>query len=97
MAGKPTGFTTFGKNVRLYANGYEVESYVPGGKRMRFSGTSMAAPNVCNLAAKLIAVSPQLTPQQTIAIMGKSATPMEGHPELSIINPKAAIGQVRGN
>lgn len=97
MAGKPTGFTTFGKNVRLYANGYEVESFVPGGKRMRFSGTSMAAPNVSNLAAKLIAISPQLTPQQTIAIMGKSATPMEGHPELSIINPKAAIGQVRGN
>ena len=34
QAGDPTGFTSQGKNVRLYANGFEVESYVPGGGRM---------------------------------------------------------------
>ena len=64
QAGDPTSFTSFGKTVQVYANGFEVESYVPGGARMKFSGTSMAAPNVANLAAKMIAVDPTLTPDQ---------------------------------
>lgn len=93
QAGKPTGFTTFGPNVRLYANGFEVESYVPGGKRVRYSGTSMAAPNVANLAAKILAVKPALTPAQVIEIITKTADPMEGHSELLVINPKKGFGR----
>ena len=34
QAGDPTSFTSTGRNVRVFANGFEVESYVPGGMRM---------------------------------------------------------------
>src|SRR3712207_7914432 len=49
-----TGFTSLGKSVDIYANGFEVVSYVPGGQRIRLSGTSMSAPQVANAAAKLL-------------------------------------------
>jgi subtilisin family serine protease len=63
QAGEQTSFTSFG-NVDVYSNGFEVDSYVPGGDRMKLSGTSMAAPNVTNLAAKLWATNPKLTVEQ---------------------------------
>ncbi len=90
-SGKATGFTTFGKNVRLYANGFEVNSYVPGGKRMKFSGTSMAAPNVTNLAGKLFALNPKLTPVQVIELMAQTSVPMTGKSELRVVNQKSAV------
>jgi subtilisin family serine protease len=62
-AGDEAAFTSYGK-VEVYANGYEVESWLPGGERMPLSGTSMAAPQVANLAAKLLAVYPHLTVAQ---------------------------------
>ncbi|MGH2570992.1 MAG: S8 family serine peptidase, partial [bacterium] len=58
QAGEATSFTSFGPTVNVYSNGFEVESYVPGGDRIAFSGTSMASPNVANLAAKLFAMAP---------------------------------------
>lgn len=90
-SGKPTGFTTFGKNVKLYANGFEVESYIPGGQRMKFSGTSMAAPNVANLAGKILALNPNLGPSELIDMMARTSDPMEGYAGRSIINPKKAV------
>ncbi len=60
QAGDETSFTSFG-NSEVYSNGFEVESYVPGGARLKFSGTSMSAPNLSNLAAKLWAVHPGLS------------------------------------
>ncbi|MFN8897009.1 MAG: S8 family serine peptidase, partial [Pseudomonadota bacterium] len=57
-------FSTFGKTVVLHANGFEVESVLPGGDRMKASGTSMASPQVANLAAKLFALNPALTVAQ---------------------------------
>ncbi len=47
--------------------------FVPGGTRIKMSGTSMASPNVVNLAAKLIALDATLTPEQTIALVKKGA------------------------
>lgn len=58
-AGDEAAFTSFGK-VDVYANGYEVESVLPGGDTLRWSGTSMASPQVVNLAAKLFAAYPRL-------------------------------------
>jgi subtilisin family serine protease len=74
-AGDETSFTSYGKTVLVDADGYQVESLVPGGKRLRFSGTSMAAPAVTNLAGKLIALDPALTPVQTIGLIRRGATP----------------------
>ncbi|MFN7345191.1 MAG: S8 family serine peptidase, partial [Betaproteobacteria bacterium] len=63
-AGEETSFSTFGKTVVVHANGFEVESFLPGGDRVKFSGTSMASPQVANLAAKLFALKPDLTVAQ---------------------------------
>ena len=60
VAGEETSFTSLGK-VDIYANGFEVESYVPGGNRIKFNGTSMSSPQVLNLAAKLLALDPSLS------------------------------------
>jgi subtilisin family serine protease len=64
QAGEETSFSTFGKTVVVHANGFEVESFLPGGDRVKFSGTSMASPQVANLAAKLFALKPDLTVAQ---------------------------------
>ncbi len=61
QAGDQAAFTSFGK-VDVYADGYEVESVLPGGQKQKWSGTSMASPQVVNLAAKLLALHPKLTP-----------------------------------
>ena len=57
-------FTSYGPTVKVHANGYQVESVIPGGEKLAESGTSMASPQVVNLAAKLLAVNPRLTPAQ---------------------------------
>lgn len=90
QAGEETDFTSHGDTVLVDADGYEVESYVPGGARLKLSGTSMASPNVANLAAKLIALDPSLTPEQTIALIRKGATTsVDGRRHL--INPKQSV------
>jgi len=88
--GKETDFTSYGDTVAVYADGYEVESYVPGGSRIKKLGTSMASPNVANLAAKLIALDPSLTPVQVIELIKKGATASEDG-RLHLINAKASV------
>ncbi|HEX8255406.1 MAG TPA: S8 family serine peptidase [Thermoanaerobaculia bacterium] len=88
-AGRKTTFTTEGASVDLYANGFEVESFVPGGDRMKVSGTSMSSPQVANLAAKLLAVDPSLTPAKLIALITKGADAEKR------INPAATFALAR--
>jgi subtilisin family serine protease len=90
QAGEETSFTSYGDTVVLDADGFQVESYVPGGTRLKMSGTSMASPNVVNLAGKLIALDPSLTPEQTIALMEKGAD-ASANGRLHVINPKASV------
>ncbi len=91
QAGDPTSFTSGGRNVKVYADGFQVESKVPGGRTMKMSGTSMASPNVCNLAAKMLALKPGLTPAQVIKLIEQGADPHPEHPEILLLNPKATV------
>ena len=95
QAGDPTGFTSGGRNVKVYANGFQVQSFVPGGKTMKMSGTSMASPNACNLGAKLVALKPQLKPAEVIALIEQGADPHPEHPEILLMNPKKSVGMVK--
>ena len=91
QAGDETSFTSFG-NSEVYANGFEVESYVPGGARLKFSGTSMAAPNVANLAAKLWALHPELTVTQVKQLIVDGADDKQaGERTYKLMNPKRSI------
>jgi subtilisin family serine protease len=87
QAGTETSFTSSGDTVLVHANGYHVDSFVPGGSREKLSGTSMASPNVVNLAAKLFALDPTLTPAQVIKLIRDGAdTSSDGR--IHLINPK---------
>ena len=74
QAGDATSFTSYGKTVVVYASGYHVESFIPGGKKVKFSGTSMAAPQVTNLAAKLFATDPSLTAEKAKELIISGST-----------------------
>lgn len=74
-SGNEAAFTSYGPTVKVYANGQQVEAVVPGGRKMHFSGTSMASPQVANLAAKLLAIEPSLQPAEVIALIVEGATP----------------------
>jgi subtilisin family serine protease len=88
QAGEPTSFTSGGRNVKVYANGFQVESTVPGGGTMKMSGTSMASPNVANTAGKLIALNPALSPAEVVKLIEKGADAHPEHPEIWRMNAK---------
>lgn len=90
-----TTFTSTGKNVELYANGYRIESNIPGGQKIKFSGTSMAAPQVANLAAKILALKPDLKPDQVVALIREHTEPVPGQDGRYIINPRKTIDAIR--
>jgi len=94
QAGDETGFTSFGK-VDVYSNGFEVLSYVPGGDKMKMSGTSMSSPNVVNLVAKMLAVNPSLTPEQMIDVIVKACDEKKvGERTVRLIHPKRTVSMV---
>ncbi len=91
MEGKKTSFTTEGESVDVFANGYEVESYIPGGDRVKFSGTSMSSPNVVNMAAKMFSMNPKLTAQKVKELIIDNATQSEEDPNVLLIHPAKSI------
>ena len=91
-AGSETSFTSLGSVVDLYANGFEVDSYVPGGNRIKFNGTSMASPQVLNLVSKLLALSPELTTQELrdLIMQGTDVEQLESR-EIRLMNPQRSL------
>lgn len=87
------GFTSYGKSIDLYANGFEVPTKAPGGMAMNLSGTSLAAPQVANLAGKLLTLNPDLTTAQLRSLIEDTATE-ETDRGLKVIDPKAAVAQL---
>ena len=94
VALQPAAFTSYGKSIDLYANGFEVPSKAPTGLAINISGTSLAAPQVTNLAAKLLARKPDLSVAQLRQLIEQTATE-EGTKKLKVINPKAALASLR--
>jgi subtilisin family serine protease len=91
QAGDETSFTSFGR-TDVYADGFEVMSYVPGGDQMKLSGTSMSSPNVMNLAAKLFAKKPELTVAQAKDLIIKGCDEKKaGERKIMLINPKKSV------
>ncbi len=71
---------------------------MPGGDRMKLSGTSMSAPNVTNLAAKLWATNPKLTVDQVKQLIVKNADEKKsGEKTIRLMNPKASLSAAAGN
>jgi subtilisin family serine protease len=89
-AGDEAPFTSYGPTVVVHANGYAVESVIPGGERVAKSGTSMSAPQVTNLAAKMLAVNPALRPEEVIAIVRETADRTADGRRV-LVNPKRAV------
>ncbi|MCW5611892.1 MAG: S8 family serine peptidase [Rubrivivax sp.] len=88
QAGDEAPFSTFGRTVVVHANGAEVDGPLPGGTRARLSGTSMASPQVANLAAKLIAMKPQLTVAEVkAAILGGA----ERRGRVNLVDPRRSF------
>jgi len=94
QAGEETSFTSYGAVVAVHANGYEVESYIPGGERLKYSGTSMASPNVANLAGKLLALDPELAVEQVIELI-KLGTDRSANGRLHLINPRRSLALLK--
>jgi len=89
-AGDEASFTSYGPTVVVHANGYQVESVIPGGDKLAESGTSMASPQVANLAAKILAINPKLKPEEVIRLIrGTAEKTADGR--RTLVNPKKAV------
>lgn len=66
---------------------------MPSGIRKKYSGSIIAAPQVTNLAAKILAIKPQLTPKEVKDLIIKySDKNTEGY---SLIHPKKTIASLK--
>ena len=92
QAGEETSFSSFGPMVNVHANGYEVESTIPGGRLMKLSGTSMASPQVTNLAAKLFALDTALTPVEAKQLIIDGC---EKSGRVNLISPKTSVALLK--
>ena len=94
-AGDEAPFTSYGK-VDVHANGSEIQSVAPGGATVPASGTSMAAPQVVNLAGKLLALRPHLTiVELRKAIIGTADEKRIGEARtIRLLNSKAAMDRI---
>ena len=95
QAGDETSFTSFGQNVFAYADGFEVDSQVPGGTHLKFSGTSMASPEVTNLAAKLFTLNPKLSPAEVKSLIHDGLEENPTDKRILLINPKKSVEKLK--
>jgi subtilisin family serine protease len=87
--GRPASWSNSGAEVGLLARAERVPARFPDGSWSHPSGTSMAAPVLANAAAKVLAVSPELTAVELRAILERTATPSGDGPR--VLHTKAAV------
>ena len=83
------------ERVRVFDHGVAVDSLVPSGEHVPLSGTSMASPNVANLAGKMFSLAPKLTPARIVQIIVDTGDPIAAPFNGSIANESKAIEMVR--
>lgn len=83
------------ERVQVFDHGVEVDSLVPSGERVPLSGTSMASPNVANLAGKLAALDPALTPERLATVIRETGRPIAAPFNGRITDEAAAVARVR--
>jgi len=71
--GRPASMTNYGRTANLAAQGVEVMSAIPGAGYSPMSGTSMAAPQVTNLAGRMLVLDPQLSPTALKRLMADTS------------------------
>ena len=86
--GNAASFTTFGTSVDIYADGFQ-KAPLLGGQLCGFRGTSAAAPAIVNLAAKILAIQPALSPVQVIDLVKRGGSRNEEG--LLVANPKRSL------
>jgi hypothetical protein len=76
----------------VHASGLQIASVVPGGEIQAWTGTSMAAAQVTNLAAKLLARWPDLTAAEVrwLIVEGADVKPLPGR-DLHLLNPRRSF------
>ncbi|MEM9388208.1 MAG: S8 family serine peptidase [Pseudomonadota bacterium] len=89
VALEPAHFTSYGESIDVYANGKNVPTVAPGGSELLLSGTSLAAPQVTNLAAKLWAMAPEAGVAQIRRLIEGTAS--EEKDGLKVIDPQGAV------
>jgi len=71
-------FTNYGqKNVDIFAPGVQIYSTIPNNEYARYSGTSMASPEVAGVAALVRSYYPQLSASQVKHIIMNSGTELD--------------------
>ena len=92
-AGDEASFTSYGPTVVVHANGYQVESVIPGGEQLAESGTSMASPQVVESRGE----DPRRQ-SEAHAAADDRADPRHGRQTAdgrrTLINPKKALAMV---
>lgn len=72
-SGGRADYSNFGRGVEVFVRGSDIKASVPGGSSEKLSGTSMAAPLIANLAAKIKLTAPCLSAAEVKKIILSSA------------------------
>jgi hypothetical protein len=92
-AGSLSSFASTGPSVDLHAPGENIEVLVPGGGRIRMSGSSLSAPHVVNAAAQVLSMRPGLHTTEVVNLLVASAT--RSSQGLMLLDPQAAVAAAR--
>jgi subtilisin family serine protease len=95
-----SSFSNWGKqNVHVAAPGEDVSSFLYGNVEDVASGTSVATPYVTNIAAKIMAINPQLSPEEICKIIRETADKTSELQEKTqfggVINEEKALSKAR--
>jgi subtilisin family serine protease len=93
-AGEKSSYSNIGSGIAVYANGDNVETVMPGGIPFTGLGTSLAAPQLTNLAAKLLAIAPQLKVSEIIDLI-KAGGDKSKDGQFLLYNPKKTLELLR--